>query len=352
MGLLSRRPSTPVGPFAELSKHSRFAYIEKLEFWPELDDDGRAWTSRESYPGDPSGCIRGESGERVTLPVTPGRISFDRATGYSLWVDEVRWDGAEYHEVNWIGSSGAGSTRLAGSPVGSDLSPDGQWIAHMTWENGADLFRISTATGEVHHYSHFDSGITGGEPLHWSPDSSYVLISRGGNDHKSWILNSQTGTIGELPRTGMAAWWPARGPSSVLITHSDGGPSTMVAADLATLDMEVIGDVGYPDQLPRHDGSTFVHAATVSPDGSTFLALAFFGSHSITGVERGIKLGGRAKWVTGALPVAGDSNPPAITAWSPDWCWFGVPALELDQRKPTWLEQPSSEPIYIHTSMT
>lgn len=35
MGLLSRRPSTPVGPFAELSKHSRFAYIEKLEFWPE-----------------------------------------------------------------------------------------------------------------------------------------------------------------------------------------------------------------------------------------------------------------------------------------------------------------------------
>ncbi len=150
MGLLSRRPSTPVGPFAELSKHSRFAYIEKLEFWPELDDDGRAWTSRESYPGDPSGCIRGESGERVTLPVTPGRISFDRATGYSLWVDEVRWDGAEYHEVNWIGSSGAGSTRLAGSPVGSDLSPDGQWIAHMTWENGADLFRISTATGQRH----------------------------------------------------------------------------------------------------------------------------------------------------------------------------------------------------------
>ena len=61
MGLLSRRPSTPVGPFAELSKHSRFAYIEKLEFWPELDDDGRAWTSRESYPGDPSGCIRGLS---------------------------------------------------------------------------------------------------------------------------------------------------------------------------------------------------------------------------------------------------------------------------------------------------
>lgn len=68
MGLLSRRPSTPVGPFAELSKHSRFAYIEKLEFWPELDDDGRAWTSRESYPGDPSGCIRGESGERGHPP--------------------------------------------------------------------------------------------------------------------------------------------------------------------------------------------------------------------------------------------------------------------------------------------
>ena len=71
MGLLSRRPSTPVGPFAELSKHSRFAYIEKLEFWPELDDDGRAWTSRESYPGDPSGCIRGAvSYTHLTLPTS------------------------------------------------------------------------------------------------------------------------------------------------------------------------------------------------------------------------------------------------------------------------------------------
>lgn len=65
MGLLSRRPSTPVGPFAELSKHSRFAYIEKLEFWPELDDDGRAWTSRESYPGDPWAYSRRVAGERV-----------------------------------------------------------------------------------------------------------------------------------------------------------------------------------------------------------------------------------------------------------------------------------------------
>lgn len=339
---------TDLGPAAHLDPGSRFSFVESLEFWPELDDDLASFTARPTYPGNDQGTVRGEWGEFIEGLGLVTAFHLDRHAGTATWAGDLRYEGQEVHDLHWAGSVGSGRATLAGSPLGVDRSPDGRSIAHLSWVDGkGKLTVIDARSGTMVELAAFDRDqISGSETVRWSPDSRLVLVT-GNTARPSLLLDVATARLIQLPRAGQSAWWPAKTSSSLLLAELPGTDTVLSHLDLATGEVEPIGQLRAPEGLPRHQDGVLAFDLEIAADGSRFVARTFFGSASYLGVP----VGGRTKWVEGSLPLTPDAGPPTIERWSAAWNWQDVPALELVHKDVRWTERLTTPEIDIHPSL-
>lgn len=348
----ARRPGTlraaSLGPAQGVDAGSSFTFVESLEFWPELDDQGRSFATRGAYPGNEQGAVRGEWGEVLESAELLLRFQVDRQAQVASWASNVRFEGGEVHDLHWVGEGGTGRLTLAGGPLGIDRSPDGSSIAHLAWVEGhAILNLVAAGSGRCTQLLAFERDeLPGSASVRWSPDSRLVLISRSPG-RPSLLVDVATGRQAPLPWVGQASWWTGRSPSSLLLLETREEATWLSRVDLATASVEPIGAVHVPDDLPRHGGGVLLFDLEVTADGRSFVGQTVFGAASLLGAP----VGGRTKWVQGTLPLTADDGPARVERWSALWCWQDTPSLELVQKDVRVTERRTADEVEVHPSI-
>ena len=337
-----------LGPAQALDAGSGFTFVESLEFWPELDEQGRSFAMRGAYPGNEQGAVKGEWGEflEITAPVLCFQV--DRRARIACWACNLRFEGGEVHDLHWVGAGGTGQLTLAGSPIGTDQSPDGSTIAHLSWVEGhAILNLVAAGSGRTTQLVTFGRDeVLGSESVRWSPDSRLVLIS-GSPMRAALLVDVATGSRVRLPWVGQASWWTGRSASSLLLLETREETTLLSRVDLAAASIEPIGAVHAPADLPRHGEGLGLFDLEVAVDGRRFVGQTVFGAASTLAAP----VGGRTKWVQGVLPLTPDDGPARVERWSALWCWQDTPSLELAQRDVRVTERRTAGDVEVHPSI-
>ena len=334
------------------SGSSRFTYIERLEYWDQIDQDpSETATARMAYPGSEWGTARGELGDWLSQDDRALKtFQVDRGCDLTVWSGNTRWMDGEVHDLSWSGTPGHQTLTLPGSPLSVDASPDGRRVAHLSWVEGAAVLTLmDTRSGSVQVSWSFDRNeLPGGsESVRWSPDSRLILVSRSTN-RPPLLMDVAASMRVELPWVGGASWWPGRSPGSILLYESRDDASYFSWADLETGEGDALGSCDYPVEMPRHNDSRHVFDLDVGPDGRTFAGFAFFG---VASTYNEPSAGGRGKWIAGTIPLESGDSPPRIERWSPEICWQGIRSLELDHGNVRFDRRHRTGPINLHTSL-
>lgn len=329
---------------------SAFTFVQQLVYWPEVDADGSAFSFRDAYPMAPSGAACSSHGDYLSTDEVVDRFTFDRRLGLSVWASGVRWEGREVFDLVCTSQAGSRRTALPGSVVGLDLSPDGTLIAVLAWDDGPTLELVDAGTLSPRLRLRLDRDhMSGGEPIRFSGDGRYLLISILSFDTPSLIIDVSTGGVLPLPWLGAASWRTALGPGRLLLAHVDDGATTLDDADLSTGSARPLGRLAFPEALNLQNGEPKAFNFEVANDGIRFLAVAYFGSRAEMGEGAGI--GGRTKWVTGRITDGEAGIGAVVESHTPSWNWAGQPALEFHQFDVRWIEQRVDAPIVLSPSL-
>jgi len=195
------------------------------------------------------------------------------------------------------GETIAGVDAPSGTPIAAELSPGGQWLAHITQlgERGLNELRATRmveGTGEVGETITLGESVAGSpflEQLTWSPDGGYLaytLANPEADGTDVWIFEAETGEWWQLTDVG-----DAYAGSWVSIPDSDGSMALWVSTaegtvmSYLTLVLDDTGghvESGDPAVAPlaRHEG---IFQPLLSPNGS--LAIYWKGRMEQSGAE-------------------------------------------------------------------
>jgi len=235
-----------------------------------------------------AGCVAVD-GSRLSLGATISHLALEHG---STALDLGARDGR--NAIGWTGGAPQGLPRPnanlflgdvegqwlelseLGGDIGSlDISPDGRRIAQTEWWAGIGALVVVDATAGHRTILGTLDNLGAAERVRFSPDGRYILVTRWSEPA---IVDATSGEVMTLPINGDIAWWPARGPSTLLwLDQHDEGHGVICSYDISSGVTEKLQPITYPEAPGLALTRYRINHPEVDPTGTKALCGTYFG---------------------------------------------------------------------------